>query len=432
MPVLKKVIYVYLTFILLAWLILPFAAYAESFGTVDLTEGQATVTQIKPGQEYGFRLAVNEHPNTGFYFNNITQIDVYKTETSTSYSSGSQLLTSVAAQSSVDIDVKSRFENSTKVIVSDPSVTRVQLSATVSYVANYPNGVSYPDSGQTKIFTTSPTSYTIIVPPVNNDNTGTNTTNTNPNTGTTTNTTTTTTTTSQPTVSGLSAFIFGAACSDKTIIVSCYIEKVIRLFIAIASIGSVLMIIFGGILLITSAGDPKKITTGRMAVTGAIIGLVIVLLSYSILQFVQKTVTGEVSGSTTTTNNGSNGLAPTPLPNSNSVSNTYTFAASNGSTITYNRTSTKSSTSSVEDNGIACNTAMIGGTAINCADIRVAFKTPEGPYPDANFYGEQDSSASKTYYLQGINIDSSNGNATVYYKTTQGSSDIFYDTWTAQ
>jgi len=399
---------------------------ATSFGTVDLTQGQATVTQIQPGIEYGFRLAVDEYPSTGFYFNNITQIDVYKTETSTNYSSGSRLITSVGAISSADIDVKSRFENSTMVIVpAGSSSTNVQLSAKISYAATYPNGVSYPDSGQTKTFNTNATTYTVTSQTNTGTGTGTGTGGTGTGTGTGTGVGAGTN------IGDFSTYIFGNACTSINII-SCYLEKIMRLFIAIASLGSIFMIVFGGILLTTSAGDPKKITRGRLAVMGAIIGLVIVLLSYSILQFVQQKITQGASGSTPITNNGST----TPLPNNNSVSGTLTFTSS-GLSVTYNIKSRGTPTSFVEDNGLACGLIAIGGNAtstVSCLDIRAAFKlqgSDPGPYPDANFWGEQDSPAGKTYYLQQIFIDPANGNATVYYKKTWGSSDIFYDTWTA-
>lgn len=62
------------------------------------------------------------------------------------------------------------------------------------------------------------------------------------------------------------------------------INRVITVFfipLAIALVG--LMAMVGGILFITAAGDPGRITKARQTITGAIVGFIIVLLSWVIV-----------------------------------------------------------------------------------------------------------------------------------------------------
>lgn len=58
------------------------------------------------------------------------------------------------------------------------------------------------------------------------------------------------------------------------------------------------MILYSAIMMITSGGDPKKITAARQIMTYAIIGAVLVLSSFAILYFI-----GYITGSTNRINN---------------------------------------------------------------------------------------------------------------------------------
>ena len=49
-----------------------------------------------------------------------------------------------------------------------------------------------------------------------------------------------------------------------------------------------LMIIYGGFVLLTSAGDSKKISQGRNIITAAVVGVVIVFGSLAILNLVKS------------------------------------------------------------------------------------------------------------------------------------------------
>jgi len=52
-------------------------------------------------------------------------------------------------------------------------------------------------------------------------------------------------------------------------------------FLIICGIIAVLSLIYGGILYITSAGEAEKAERGKKTITGAIIGIIIIMLSYS-------------------------------------------------------------------------------------------------------------------------------------------------------
>lgn len=69
--------------------------------------------------------------------------------------------------------------------------------------------------------------------------------------------------------------------------------------IALYAVGaiSVIMLIWGGLRYITSGGDSKKITDAKNTILYAIIGLIIAILAFAIINFVLNTI-GSVSAPT--------------------------------------------------------------------------------------------------------------------------------------
>jgi hypothetical protein len=59
--------------------------------------------------------------------------------------------------------------------------------------------------------------------------------------------------------------------------------NVINFLIVISSIIAVVFIIWGGILMLTSAGSADRIAQGKRAMTAAVIGIVIVLISWVLI-----------------------------------------------------------------------------------------------------------------------------------------------------
>jgi hypothetical protein len=62
------------------------------------------------------------------------------------------------------------------------------------------------------------------------------------------------------------------------------LNKTIPFIIAFAGIGLLVVIIGGGFTLLTSAGDTKKMDAGKQQITNGIIGFVIILVAYWLVQ----------------------------------------------------------------------------------------------------------------------------------------------------
>jgi hypothetical protein len=85
---------------------------------------------------------------------------------------------------------------------------------------------------------------------------------------------------SLPTYSGT-----GFEFADKT--PGDVISKALPYTFVFAGLGLLLMLIWGGITLMTAAGDANKAKAGYGRITGALIGFLIVFISYFILQILQ-------------------------------------------------------------------------------------------------------------------------------------------------
>ena len=78
--------------------------------------------------------------------------------------------------------------------------------------------------------------------------------------------------------------------SDPGGSVSNLVQKVVSAIFGVVGVLAVLMMILGGIQLMTSAGDPGKVKKGKDTIIWGIIGLVITLFSYAIVSFVLSAV----------------------------------------------------------------------------------------------------------------------------------------------
>ncbi len=72
---------------------------------------------------------------------------------------------------------------------------------------------------------------------------------------------------------------------------------VINWALAIAFIAAVIILIYGGFLYITSAGNADQAGKGKTAIFNALIGIVIIVLSYTIVQIVYRFISGSGSNS---------------------------------------------------------------------------------------------------------------------------------------
>jgi hypothetical protein len=66
------------------------------------------------------------------------------------------------------------------------------------------------------------------------------------------------------------------------------IANVIQILLRISSILAVIFIIIGGIMYITSIGDPSRTQRAKETITYAVIGLIISIAAYGIVAFVSR------------------------------------------------------------------------------------------------------------------------------------------------
>jgi len=64
------------------------------------------------------------------------------------------------------------------------------------------------------------------------------------------------------------------------------IIKVSQIILGLVGSLSLLAFVYGGVLFLISGGSSERVTKGKQAITGAVVGLVIVFTSYAIITFV--------------------------------------------------------------------------------------------------------------------------------------------------
>ena len=75
------------------------------------------------------------------------------------------------------------------------------------------------------------------------------------------------------------------------------VSNIISVVLGVLGLVAVVVIIIGGISFITSQGDSSKVTKARNTILYGVVGLVIALLAYAIVNFVLKGVFGGASTS---------------------------------------------------------------------------------------------------------------------------------------
>jgi hypothetical protein len=79
-------------------------------------------------------------------------------------------------------------------------------------------------------------------------------------------------------------------CKDATgAVVDCFsqqVKTIVNILFYIIGVLSVIVIIFGGIRYVTSTGDSSRVKAAKDTVTYAVIGLIVALLAYAIVNFV--------------------------------------------------------------------------------------------------------------------------------------------------
>ncbi len=86
----------------------------------------------------------------------------------------------------------------------------------------------------------------------------------------------------------------GVRCSEGSI--ASIFRLIINWALAISFIVAVIMLIIGGFRYITSAGNASTAEAGKNTIVNALIGIVIIVLSYIIVQIVYRFVSGQGAG----------------------------------------------------------------------------------------------------------------------------------------
>ncbi len=94
-------------------------------------------------------------------------------------------------------------------------------------------------------------------------------------------------------------------------------KDVVNIMFFIVGVMAVIMIIWGGIRYVLSAGNSAALTSAKNTIMYAVIGLIVAILAYTIVNFVINTVSGN-SGSSSS--NSSNSSDDSDSSNSNSSS----------------------------------------------------------------------------------------------------------------
>lgn len=64
------------------------------------------------------------------------------------------------------------------------------------------------------------------------------------------------------------------------------ITNIINFFLGLLGLIAVAMLIFAGVMMVTAGGDEQAIAKGKKIIMWAVVGIVIILLSYTIVTFV--------------------------------------------------------------------------------------------------------------------------------------------------
>lgn len=69
--------------------------------------------------------------------------------------------------------------------------------------------------------------------------------------------------------------------------------RIVNFFLLFLGLVAVIMIIYGGILYVTAAGQQDKVDTAKNVILYAIVGIVIIMLSFAIVNTILKAGSGE-------------------------------------------------------------------------------------------------------------------------------------------
>lgn len=81
-------------------------------------------------------------------------------------------------------------------------------------------------------------------------------------------------------------------CPDAT----CLVSQVIRYILGTIAVIATLMFIWGGVMMLTSGGNPEMVKKAKETLTWATIGIVVILISWAAIRFVLAGISGTSAG----------------------------------------------------------------------------------------------------------------------------------------
>jgi hypothetical protein len=88
----------------------------------------------------------------------------------------------------------------------------------------------------------------------------------------------------------------GVSCAPAGISLSQGITNTVNTLLFIVGVASVIMIIVGGLRYIFSGGDPKNTSAAKDTILYAVIGIVVAILAYAIVNFILGQFGGTAAG----------------------------------------------------------------------------------------------------------------------------------------
>jgi hypothetical protein len=85
---------------------------------------------------------------------------------------------------------------------------------------------------------------------------------------------------------GSSGVVGGIACGPSSISATDGIQRAINLLLFLVGVISIIVIIVGGLRYVLSGGNPQSTNAAKDTILYAVIGLVVALLAYAIVNFV--------------------------------------------------------------------------------------------------------------------------------------------------
>lgn len=125
-------------------------------------------------------------------------------------------------------------------------------------------------------------------------------------------------------------------------------KDVVNIMFFIVGVMAVIMIIWGGIRYVLSAGNSATLTSAKNTIMYAVIGLIVAILAYTIVNFVINTVSGNGGSSSSNSSNSSDDSDSSD--NSNSSNSNSSSKNSNSSNKSNSNSSSNKSTNSNNSN----------------------------------------------------------------------------------